>query len=111
MDRRENTLCKLHTLRAVQIGSCIVCSSSSAICETKGCIKHHSESEKVHSTHSIKDIEKISNEFIHSNEEKRQLLKQMVGKYFQTLKLEIEGLYQEVTHAVEHLRFENFLMD
>ena len=111
VDRRENTLCKLHTLRAVQIGSCIVCSSSSAICETKGCIKHHNESEKMHTTFAIKDIQKIADEFIYSNEQKRQVLKQLVGKYFQTLKVEIEGLYQEVTHAVDHLRFENFLMD
>jgi len=44
MESKENLLCKLHTLRAVQIGSCITCSSSCTICETKGCIKHHEQS-------------------------------------------------------------------
>lgn len=41
MERKENALCKLHTLKAVQIGCCISCDSASPICETKGCIKHH----------------------------------------------------------------------
>ena len=41
MESKESILCKLHTLRAVQIGCCITCSSACTICETKGCIKHH----------------------------------------------------------------------
>lgn len=43
MDMKENVLCKIHTLRAVQMGICLTCHSPSVICETKGCIKYHEQ--------------------------------------------------------------------
>jgi hypothetical protein len=105
MNRSENTLCKIHTLRAILIGSCLTCKSSSAICETKGCIKHHLESEKIHTSYTVKDVQKIADEYISSNEEKRKILAKMIDDYFQVLKTEVEGLYHEISHAVDNLRF------
>ncbi len=35
--------CKDHNSKAIQIGWCISCSSSSAICKAKNCIKGHTE--------------------------------------------------------------------
>jgi hypothetical protein len=101
----------LHTLRAVQIGSCIACSSSCTICETKGCIKHHEQSEKMHNIYTIKDVQKIAEDFTTANKEKRRILKKLVYEYFQLLKSEVERLYNEVDHSLDNLRFENFLMD
>ena len=39
--KKAPSICKLHNSKCVQIGSCLTCSSSCTICETKGCIKHH----------------------------------------------------------------------
>jgi hypothetical protein len=57
----------LHTLRAIQLGSCITCRSASPICETKGCIKHHLESEKMHTSYTVKDIQNITDAYVSSN--------------------------------------------
>lgn len=100
----------MHTLRAIQLGSCITCRSASPICETKGCIKHHLESEKMHTSYTVKEIQKITEDYVSSNEDKRNILLKMVNEYFQALKAEIEALYHEVTHAMENLRFENYLL-
>ena len=86
MNRKDNALCRLHTLKAVQIGCCITCSSSSPICETKGCIKHHLESEKMHTSYTIKDVQKIIEDFINANEQKRAILKKHVVEYCRLLK-------------------------
>ena len=79
METKESVLCKLHTLRAVQIGSCITCSSACAICETKGCIKHHEQSEKMHNIYTLNDVKKITDNFIRTNHEKRLILKKLVA--------------------------------
>ncbi len=35
----------------------------------------------------------------------------MIDDYFQVLKTEVQGLYHEISHAVDNLRFENFLLN
>ena len=53
----------------------------------------------------VKDVQKIADEYISSNEEKRKILAKMIDDYFQVLKTEVEGLYHEISHAVDNLRF------
>lgn len=89
----------------MQLGCCIKCDSVSAICETKGCLKHHEQSEKLHTSYTINEIQKISSDFISSNAEKRNILKGLVHEYFNLLKTEIESLYHEVEHSLNNLRF------
>jgi hypothetical protein len=69
------------------------------------------ESEKMHTSYTVKDIQKITDDYINSNEEKRKILGIMLKDYFHNLKTEIESLYHEIDQAVSNLRFENFLLN
>lgn len=64
----------------------------------------------MHTSYTVKEIQKITEDYVSSNEDKRNILLKMVNEYFQALKAEIEALYHEVTHAMENLRFENYLL-
>lgn len=65
----------------------------------------------MHTSYTVKDIQKITDDYINSNEEKRKILGSMIREYFQSLKSEIESLYHEIEQAVSNLRFENFLLN
>lgn len=47
----------------------------------------------MHTSYTVKDIQKITDDYINSNEEKRKILGSMIREYFQSLKSEIESLY------------------
>ena len=47
----------------------------------------------MHTSYTVKDIQKITDDYINSNEEKRKILGSMIREYFQSLKAEIESLY------------------
>ena len=45
--------CKIHNKKIIQFGNCLTCNSGAPICEVKGCIKTHIESEGVHNIITI----------------------------------------------------------
>ena len=55
----EQSYCRLHNERVIQLGSCLTCETISSICEFKGCIKHHEENEKIHNVVTIEYVRNI----------------------------------------------------
>lgn len=64
------------------MGSCLTCPNKAAICETKGCIGFHEESERAHNVLTLEQIRFIVSQYTNNKQEKKTYLKKMVHEYF-----------------------------
>lgn len=107
---RENDYCRIHGQRIVQLGNCLTCSTVSSICETKGCIKHHEENERIHNVVTVEYIRHIVREFQFSDQKKKSMIKKLVADYFTVAKKELDILYNEIYEAVDLFKFDNIIL-